>query len=151
MDWSQLLPAVDRAYRGPKPPFYFLVFVAIVGTIRSLIHIFAPDGGANVIAGINIEVQGGANIVALFGQWGAMQLMLALLYWVVIFRYRFLVPLMLAFVVLEQFWRLLAGVLKPLEVTSPPPGAIGSQVLLPLAVLALIWSLLGSKERAQTN
>jgi hypothetical protein len=42
------------------------------------VHIFAADGGANSIAGIAVDVEGGANIVAMFGQWGASQLLLAM-------------------------------------------------------------------------
>lgn len=147
MEWSRLLPLVKQEYQGPQAPFYFLVLVAIVSTIRSLIHIIAPDGGANVIAGIAIDVPAGENIVALFGQWGVMQLIVALLYWVVIFRYRFLVPLMLVLLVVEQLLRLMVGQLKPLLVADPPPGAIGSQILLPLALIALIWSLWPTREK----
>jgi hypothetical protein len=143
MDWSRLFPAVETKYTGSKIPFLFLILIAIASTIRSLIHIFAPDGGANVIAGIPVDVQGGENIIALFGQWGAIQLILALVYWLVIFRYRFLVPAMLAVVVSEQVLRILAGQLKPLSITTPPPGAFGSQILLPLALIALLWSLAG--------
>jgi hypothetical protein len=141
MDGSRLFPAVDKGYTGPKGPYYFLVLIAIASTIRSLVHILAPDGGAQSIAGIAVDVQGGANLVALFAQWGAVQLVLALFYWLAILRYRFLVPAMLAAVAIEQLVRLGAGQLKPLEVTNPPPGAIGSWVLLPLAILALVWSL----------
>lgn len=141
MDWSRLFPSVDKEYVGSKIPFYFLILIAIVSTARSLIHVFAPDGGANTIAGISVNVQGGANIIAIFAQWGALQLLLALLYWLVIFRYRFLVPAMLAVVVIEQLFRMGAGHLKPLVIASPPPGALGSQVVLPLAVIVFIWSL----------
>jgi hypothetical protein len=141
LDWSRLFPSVDKEYVGSKIPFYFLILIAIVSTARSLIHVFAPDGGANTIAGISVNVQGGANIIAIFAQWGALQLLLALLYWLVIFRYRFLVPAMLAVVVIEQLFRMGAGHLKPLVIASPPPGALGSQVVLPLAVIAFIWSL----------
>jgi hypothetical protein len=38
--------------------------------------VFAPDGGAGSIAGIDISVAGGANIVAVFAQWGWTQLLL---------------------------------------------------------------------------
>ena len=141
MDWSRLFPRIEEDYEGSKVPYYFLILVAIASTIRSLIHIFAPDGGANSIAGIDIAVQGGANIIALFGQWGALQLLLALFYWLAIFQYKFLIPAMLAVVVLEQLFRIGAGLLKPLEIASPPPGAIGSQILLPIAILAFLWSL----------
>jgi hypothetical protein len=140
MNGSRLLPAAQE-YEGPKPPFYFLILIAIASTVRSLIHIFFMDGGATVIAGIDTSVNGGRNIIAMFGQWGASQLILALIYWLVILRYRSLTPLMLAVIVLEQVLRLGVGQLKPLDVAVPPPGAVGSELLLPVTVLALIWSL----------
>jgi len=141
MDWTRLFPAIDKDYTGAKIPFYFLILIAIVSTIRSLIHVFAPDGGANSIAGIDVAVQGGANIVAIFAQWGALQLLLALFYWLAILRYRFLVPAMLAVIVIEQLFRMGAGQVKPLEIANPPPGAIGSEILLPIAIVAFLWSL----------
>ena len=141
MDWSRLFPKIDEDYKGSKVPYYFLILVAIASTIRSLIHVFAPDGGANSIAGIDVAVQGGANIIALFGQWGALQLLLALFYWLAIFRYKLLIPAMLAVVVIEQLLRIGVGLLKPLEIASPPPGAIGSEILLPISIVAFLWSL----------
>jgi hypothetical protein len=48
---------------------------------------------------------------------------------------------MLAVVVIEQLLRLSVGLLKPLEIASPPPGAIGSEILLPIAIVAFLWSL----------
>jgi len=141
MDWSRLFPHVDQDYVGPRVPYYLLIAIAAVSTARSLVHILAPDGGAGVIAGIDVGVQGGANIIALFGQWGAVQLILAFFEWLAILRYRFLVPAMLGVVAIEQLLRLAVGQLKPLEISSPPPGAIGSELVLPLAVIAVLWSL----------
>ncbi len=115
--------------------------MAIVGTGRSLIHIFAPDGGAHSIAGLDVNVDGGANIIAIFAQWGAIQLILAIFYWLAILRYRFLTPFMLSIVLLEQLFRIGTGLLKNFEVTDAPPGEIGSYLFLPLALLALILSL----------
>jgi len=48
---------------------------------------------------------------------------------------------MLGVVVIEQLFRMGAGQLKPLEIASPPPGAIGSEILLPIAIVAFFWSL----------
>lgn len=141
MDWSRLFPKIEKDYTGSKFPFYFLILIAIISTIRSLFHVIAPDGGASSIAGIDIAVQGGTNIVAIFAQWGALQLLLALFYWLVIFRYRFLVPVMLGVVAIEQLFRMGAGQLKPLEISSPPPGATGSEILLPISVVVFLWSL----------
>lgn len=141
MNSSRFLPPAAAEYKGPKIAIYFLILVAVVSTIRSLIHIFAADGGAGSIAGISVDVAGGINIIAMFGQWGASQLILAIFYWLAILRYRFLTPFMLAVVVLEQALRIGVGQLKPVEVASPPPGEIGSYILLPLSLLALILSL----------
>ena len=72
---------------------------------------------------------------------GASQLILAFFQWLTILRYRSLTPLMLAVIVLEQLLRLGMGLVKPLVVAVPPPGAVGNELLLPLAVIALLWSL----------
>ncbi|MGO9172557.1 MAG: hypothetical protein ACLP7P_11405 [Rhodomicrobium sp.] len=145
LDWSRLLPQTGARYTGPRPPFYFLILIAVAGTIRSLIHIFAPDGGAASIAGLALGAGGGTNIAAIFAQWGASQMLLALFYWVAILRYRFLTPLMLLAVFIEQGLRIAAGSLKPLQAAAPPPGAIATYVLLPLALAMFLWSLWNAK------
>ena len=141
MHLSSLFPLIEKDYEGPKASFYFFILIATVSTVRSLIHIFAPDGGANSIAGIAVNVECGANLIAMFAQWGASQLILAMFYWLAILRYRFLTPFMLAVILLEQLLRLGAGQIKPLVVASPPPGAIGSYLLIPLVLIALVFSL----------
>ena len=148
MNWSRLIPKVDEKYAGPKVPFYFLILIAAVSTVRSLIHMLAADGGAHSIAGIAVNITSEANLIALFAQWGASQLILALFYWLAILRYRFLTPLMLLIVFLEQLLRIGAGRLKPLQVAAPPPGAIGTQILLPVSAVILIWSLWPSARKA---
>ena len=82
--------------------------------------------------------------MAVFGQWGASQLVLALLQWLVVLRYRFLVPAMLAVLVLEQLLRLLAGRIKPLQLDTPPPGAYGTYVVLALGLVFLALALRNS-------
>jgi hypothetical protein len=141
MNWSRFLPRASDDYEGPRLAFYFLVLIAIVSSVRSLVHILAPDGGASTIAALAVGVAGGGNIIAVFGQWGASQLILAVFYWLVILRYRFLVPFMLAVVFLEQVLRIGVGFFKPLEVAASPPGEIGSYVLLPASLIALWISL----------
>ena len=151
MDWSRFLPAVSEDYIGPRLPYYVLVLVAVVSTARSLVHILAPDGGASSIAGIALDGEDGANIVAMFGQWGASQLLLAVFYWLAILRYRFLVPFMLFIIFIEQALRIAVGQLKPVDAAAPPPGEIGSYVLLPLALLALIFSLRITERAASSH
>jgi hypothetical protein len=122
-----------------------LAAVNIAGTARSLIHIVKPDSGAESIASMDTHVQGGKNIIALLGQWGGAQLLEAGLIWVVLSRYRGLVPLMLGVVTAEQALRVGIGRLKPLETAHTPPGAL-SRVLLPASAIALAMSLNQAEE-----
>jgi hypothetical protein len=82
----------DNTIRSSRLPFYLLLFIATIGTARSLIHIFAPDGGAGSIAGMDLTIPGANGIIFAFALWGSAQLIYALLQWLVIFRYRSLVP-----------------------------------------------------------
>ena len=141
MSFDELLPRTSLQYKGSRWALWFLVLVTVTSTARSLVHLFAPDGGAGSIAHIALDVAGGPNIVAIFSQWGASQLIFACVQWVVVLRYRFLIPATLALVALEQLLRMLAGYLKPLQVESAPPGAYGTYVVLVLSIVFLVLSL----------
>lgn len=122
-------------------PFWFFLVCTIGSTFRSLVHIFAPDGGAGSIAGIEVSGLLGTNLTAIFAQWGVSQLLLALLGWVVIFKLRSLLYLMLAIQLLEMVLRIVVGHLKPIAVASPPPGAYASWALLPLTAFFLVLEI----------
>ena len=137
-----LLPATaDNTIRGSKLPYYILILVAGIGTVRSLIHIFAPDGGAGSIAGMDLTVSGAAEVIFAFALWGSAQLIYALLQWVVIFRYRSLVPLMWGLQLLETLGRMLVGRLKPVTFAHTPPGAYQNYLYLALSILMLALAL----------
>ncbi|HET9173863.1 MAG TPA: hypothetical protein VFN56_01120 [Candidatus Saccharimonadales bacterium] len=142
---NTLLPKVDKPYTGYAVAYYFLILVTLVDTVRSLIHMLAGDGGAGSIAGIDVGVAGGSNIVAMFGQWGGSQLLMAIFDWVVILRYRFLTTLALGLLTLEQCFRYLEGHLKPITSTHTPPGAIGTKLLFPILLINFILSVLTPK------
>ncbi|UCG41431.1 MAG: hypothetical protein JSV07_04030 [Acidimicrobiia bacterium] len=147
-DFRYLLAAPEQGYRGTKGSFWFLVAMSVLVTVRSLIHMFAADGGANSIAGLTVEGDAGANLVHLFAQWGLEQLILAIVAWVVIVRYRFLVPFVLLLQLLDWFMRGVMGEIKPLVVESMPPGGIGNIIFVPLIAIALWFALPKSGERA---
>jgi hypothetical protein len=121
------------------------VALNVAGTVRSLIHMLAPDSGAQSIASMDTEVTGGGNIVALLSQWGGAQLLEAGLIWIVLWRYRGLVPLMLGVVTAEQLLRVGIGRSKPLATVRTPPGAL-SWAVLPVAGATLAMSLTGDDE-----
>ena len=140
--FDTLLPVpADNTIRGMKLPAYLFCLIAIVSTVRSCIHIFAPDGGAGSIAGMDLSVSGANEVVFAFALWGSAQLIYALIQLVVAFRYRSLVPFMYVLLILETLLRMLVGHMKTVTFAHTPPGAIGNYVILPLAALMLILSL----------
>jgi hypothetical protein len=137
-----ILPArADNTLRGSQIPFYLFILVASIGVVRSCIHIFSADGGAGSIAGMNLAVTGANEVVFAFALWGAEQLIYALLQWIVILRYRSLIPLMWAIQFLETLGRILVGHLKPVTFAHTPPGAYQNYIYLVLSLLMLALSL----------
>ena len=136
---DRILPPGMNGYRGSRWVVIAMALWAVLLTARSLIHMFAADGGAESIATIDISVEGGDNLVALFAQWGALQLLLAGMVWVVVLRVRVLVPFMALVLVLEPVLRAAMGALKPIETMGTAPGAALNDVaLIPLGVLLVL-------------
>ncbi len=141
--FETLLPAkADNTLSGSNLPFYLFVLLTLIGTMRSFIHIFSPDGGAGSIAGMDLSA--GANgIIFAFALWGSAQLIYALLQWVVVLRYRSLIPLMWLIQLLETLGRMLVGRIKPVTFAHTPPGSYQNYIYLLLAVVMLglsLWS-----------
>jgi hypothetical protein len=136
-----LPPVVDNTIRGIRFPVYFFMLVATLSTVRSCIHLLAPDGGAGSIAGMDLSA-GGPGIVFSFALWGSAQLIYAFIQLVVAFRYRSLVPFMYVLLFVEALLRMLVGHIKPVTFSHTPPGAYVNYVMLPLAALMLILSFI---------
>jgi hypothetical protein len=143
---AAVLPALDEGYRGARGARRFLIGATIVTTARSLVHMFLPDGGMTRIARVDTSGDGGKNVVAMTGQWGLEQLLLAGVSWVAVFRYPALIPFALLLHLLDLAGRIGVGRLKPLVVDRPPPGAIGQVLALPFTAAALWFSLPASNE-----
>lgn len=135
---AALLPMQPLRFNGPTLASGATVLYLMLITVRSLLHLLLPDGGAQSIATIDTSGASGANIIALFGQWGAIQLLLATLLWVLILRYPGFIPLALLVFALEPFARGLAGHLKPVATVGTAPGAALNWVVVP-GLLFLLW------------
>jgi hypothetical protein len=83
---SRLLPSDPVRYGGPAIAYWITAILLVVITARSLVHLFLPDRGAHSIATIDASVAGGGNIIAIFGQWGASQLLLVGALWILLVR-----------------------------------------------------------------
>ena len=135
----RILPKqLDNSFRGNRIAVIVFALITVFTLARSCIHIFAPDGGASSIAGINTSVEGGSNIISMFAFWGLAQLLMGLVYLVVFFRYKSLIPFMYILIIIEYSGRVLIGMVKPLIVSHTPPGAIGDYILIPLAIMMLM-------------
>ena len=142
IDVKKILPKNPSVFSGYRAVRIFLAIYMFVIVVRSCIHFFSSDGGANSIAGINISVEGGDNIVAIFHQWGAMQLLLVLLLYVLFFRYPGMTPLIALTLVIEPIFRLIAGKIMPVTAEGTPPGESLNGASLYVLALLLIASLI---------
>jgi hypothetical protein len=146
---ERLLPtSADNDYRGSRIALYVFVVLTAATLGRSLVHLLADDAGLRTIATL-LPLTGDPDpneAIYLFGSlWGLQQVILALLYVLVLIRYRSLLPLMYATLVLEWSGRLaVAAFLHPLGpeyFERTPPGAAGAVPVLVLAVVMLALSL----------
>jgi hypothetical protein len=145
---NKILPSDPTNYSGPRWIRYATIPFLLVVVARSLIHLFTADGGAQSIAGIDTSVEGGNNIIALFHQWGAIQLLLAILLVVLFIRYKGFTPLVLLGLALDPILREVAGMqMKVTAVGTPPGAALNAPVLVALSLL-FVFSLM---ERTPTK
>jgi hypothetical protein len=142
-----LLPADPTRYDGPAISFWVTAVLLLVITARSLVHLVSPDGGAHSIATIDTSVAGGGNIIAIFGQWGASQLLLVGALWVLLLRYRGLLPFILGVLLLEPFLRGISGHLKPLVTLGTAPVEAFNWVAVPLVAVTLYLALCPAGKR----
>jgi hypothetical protein len=97
---------------------------------------------------MDLSVAGADGIIFAFALWGSSQLLFALIQLLVVIRYRSLVPFMWLMLALEVLLRELVGHMKPVTFAHTPPGAIGNQLFLPLAVVMLALSLWSARREA---
>ena len=144
-DIKKVFPENPSKFEGFRIIRLIAALYMSVMVARSCIHLFAPDGGAQSIAGIDTSVEGGNNIIAIFHQWGAIQLILAILLIVLFFRYPGLTPLILLTLTLDPVLRFVAGQQMSLTTTGTPPGEALNGVALYLLLVLFLGSLWNKK------
>jgi hypothetical protein len=137
-----LLPESTNArYRGSPWATAYLGLTGLLTIGPGCIHYFLPDGGAGVIAGLDLSA-GRAVIVGVFAWEGASQIALGIAQLLVAIRYRALVPLFLLLQLIETaldavaFW-----ITKASPTGHHPPENYAALVTLPLLAIALALSL----------
>ena len=146
IDMKKILPKDPSSFTGFTSIRILTALYLLVAVVRSCIHLFAEDGGAKSIAGVDTSVAGGENIIAIFHQWGAIQLILALLLSLLFFRYPGFTPLILITLAVDPILRWIAGRMLPLTTVGTPPGeSLNWVAFFSLAVLFVLS--LGEKPR----
>ena len=144
-----LLPeSTNDRYAGSPLAAYFLGFVGLATLGPGLIHSFLPDGGAGVIAGMDLSGNGAA-IVGVFAWAGATQIVWGLTLLAASLRYRTWVPPLFVLLLLERslialnLWRW-----KAPASGHRPPEAYATLATLPLLAIALVLSLRAPRRSA---
>ena len=144
-DINKVFPKNPSRYEGFRIIRLIALLYMLVMVVRSCIHLFAPDGGAQSIAGIDTSVEGGDNIIAIFHQWGAIQLILAVLLLVLFFSYPGLTPLILLTLAFDPVLRFVAGQQMSVTTTGTPPGEALNGVAFYLLLILFLGSLWSKK------
>jgi hypothetical protein len=134
-------PSTNADYQGSRVAAWFLFIAGLAELVPGLIHFFLPDGGAGVIAGIDLSERGDL-IVALFAWFGAIQIPSALLIILIALRYRTLVPLGLLWIILARGLMAYDGWLgKASQSGHHPPEHYASPIAVVVAAIFLALSL----------
>ncbi|MCH4888079.1 hypothetical protein EZV73_10870 [Acidaminobacter sp. JC074] len=140
---------IDNQYRGYKIALYAFYLLTAVTLWRSQHHLFAPDGGAQTIATIPLDSftsLGSQAVVGVFGLWGLSQLIIGLIYLLVAFRYRAMIPLMYLLMGVEYAFRAFYfPVFKPVPTVGTAPGAMVNIPSILFALVMLILIVVGHK------
>jgi len=130
MNW---LPAcTNRFYTGSLGSVRILGLYGLLELIPGLIHFGLPDGGAGVIAGLDLT-QNEHTVIGVFAWMGALQIAYGLGILAVAFWYRPMVPLFLGLGLLERLCMSVAAwVTKPSLTGHHPPEHDASLVLVPV-------------------
>ena len=136
-----LPPSTNPDYSGSRFAAWFLTLSGVMNIVPGMIHYFLPDGGAGVIAHVDLSTRADV-IIAAFAWYGSIQIPFGILMLIVSLRYRSFVPLVLLLTILMHalsgfaawFWKSAMG-------HHHPPGHYGSIVWTVLGVVFLILSL----------
>lgn len=135
---SLLPPSTNGLYRGSLAGAWFLGLYGLLELVTGLIHFVLPDGGAGVIAGLDLG-DNRHTIIGVFAWMGALQIAYGLVILAVACWYRPFVPLFLALGLLERvLMSVAAWVTKPNPAGHHPPEHYASLALVPVLAVFLV-------------
>jgi hypothetical protein len=142
---DRLLPRrIDNDYRGYRLALWLFAFVVFVQAGQGLTSIFSGYYAASSPDAIPLDTYPPAaaqTVVSLFALLGLLHLVICLLCVLVLIRYRTMIPLMFALLVLEYVSRRLILQFLPIARSGTPPGSVVNLVLLAAMIAGLALSM----------
>ena len=140
-----LPPSTNSHYHGSRYAAWYLAFYGVTWIVPGMIHSFLPDGGAGVIAGLDLTHDAN-RVFAMFAWAGATQIAHGIVTLVVALRYRTLVPLFLLVSLIERVLLSWSGWVRHAPINGHhPPEHYASLISIPLILLFLWLSLRTSR------
>ena len=144
-------PVADNNFNGHKIALWGFILFTLLMTWRSILHMFFEKYGFHEIANF-LPIEGDPDpmllIYRFFSLWGFVQLIFCLVCWVVIFRYRALIPLMYLLWLFEWGFRTFGYPLIREEITiqgtytlGATPGEVGAPYATFLLIILFSLSL----------
>ncbi len=149
---NRILPRqFDNDFRGHKLALWLFGAVIVVKLGISLGTIFNGHEAASSADGIPLDTftpAGAQAVVSLFAIWGIAQLVICLICILALVRYRAMIPLLFALLLLEHLGKKLSLLFLPIAKTGSPPGSIINLMLLGAMIIGLALAL---QHRAQSE
>jgi len=153
---NKIFPATaDNHFKGYKISLWGFIAFMILMTWRSIIHMLFEQHGIHEIANVSV-ISGDPDpmlvIYRFFSLWGFAQLIFCLVCWVVIFRYRSLIPFMYLLWLFEWSFRTFGYplirediALQGIYTVGVTPGVVGAPFITFILVILFILSLIQKK------
>ena len=154
--FNKIFPLVaDNNFNGHKIALWGFILFTLLMTWRSIIHMLFEKYGFHEIGNF-ISIEGNADPMVLiyrfFSLWGFAQLIICFICWIVIFRYRALIPLMYLLWLFEWSFRafgypLISEVItiQCIYTVVATPGEVGAPFAAFLLMILFSLSLIQKK------
>ena len=142
---KRILPRqIDNDFRGHWLALWLFGAVVLVKLGISMGTMFNGHEAASSADGIPLDTftpAGAQTVISLFAIWGLAQFVICLLCILALVRYRAMIPLLFALLLLEYLGKRVILVFLPVAKTGTPPGSVINLVLLGVMIIGLALSL----------
>ena len=150
--FEMLFPkSADNNYKGYKLVFYIFIPFLLLMTWRSIIHMSFEEFGLHNIANVKV-ITGNPDpmplVYAFFSAWGLIQLIFCAFAWIIVIRYKSLLPLTILAFLVEWSARVLNSspiVNNPIYSDGITPGMVYAPYMTLFLLALFIFSLIKKK------